>query len=257
MQSHHKKLALWRKWFNRSKAFNAQDLREMEDHLWVKMEDLMEKEHLTEDQAFLKAVESFGKKSDLIEVSTFIKQEELRKRRAYVLQFFLTLFILCSVYFFYRGFTLEKDIIDPSIPYGLPYYGEIIRPFGWNEHPMYKKNMFHEGVDIQAPVGAYIRSTADGIVREAGFKRAYGEAIVIRHCDMYTTLYAHCSELLVSEGDKVLRGQIIAKAGRTGMVLVPQIHYEVIKYGSPIDPIQHNEELRQQYLNQNSGVTEE
>lgn len=89
-----KRLILWRKWINRSKAFNARDLKEMEDLLWDKMEALMETEHLTEDQAFLKAVESFGSKSDLIEVTTALRKEELQKRRSFILQSLLTLALL-------------------------------------------------------------------------------------------------------------------------------------------------------------------
>lgn len=161
-------------------------------------------------------------------------------------------------YSFYRGLIppLPQNIIDPSIPYGLPYHGEIIRPFGMNEHPIFKKDLFHYGIDIQAPEGSSIRATADGIVIEAGRKGAYGDIIVIRHSDVYATLYAHCSELLVAEGDKVNRGQVIAKSGSTGIAMTPQIHYEVIKSVKSIDPIQHNEELRKKYFPKNSDSAE-
>ncbi len=94
----------------------------------------------------------------------------------------------------------------------------------------------HDGLDVGAPEGAAIRATADGVVRSAGPRGGYGNAVEIDHGNGLTTLYGHASELLVSPGDTVRAGQEIARVGNTGRSTGAHLHFEVRVGGRPVDP---------------------
>lgn len=120
-----------------------------------------------------------------------------------------------------------------------PSTSRITSEYGYRIHPVYKTRKFHSGIDIAAAYGTNIVASADGTVTLATDNGGYGKCIIINHGSGLTTLYAHNSSLLVSKGDKVVRGQIIAKAGSTGVSTGPHLHYEVRVNGSTTDPIQY------------------
>ena len=120
-----------------------------------------------------------------------------------------------------------------------PSTSKITSEYGYRIHPVYKTRKFHSGIDIAAAYGTNIVASADGTVTLATDNGGYGKCIIINHGSGLTTLYAHNSSLLVSKGDKVVRGQIIAKAGSTGVSTGPHLHYEVRVNGSTTDPIQY------------------
>jgi murein DD-endopeptidase MepM/ murein hydrolase activator NlpD len=92
-----------------------------------------------------------------------------------------------------------------------------------------------DGIDIAAPVGVAVHAAADGDCIYAGEElQTYGKLVLIRHANGFVTAYAVNSELEVKEGDKIRRGQIIAKSGVSGNV--PHLHFELRKDGKPIDP---------------------
>ena len=94
------------------------------------------------------------------------------------------------------------------------------------------------GLDILAAVGEAVHAAADGDVIYASDELAsYGKMIVIRHADGYVTTYAHLSEMSVSKGVAVKRGQIIGKTGRTGDAKRPELHFELRKGDASLDPI--------------------
>jgi len=126
--------------------------------------------------------------------------------------------------------------LDAKTPRGFPVSGSISPGFGWRIHPIFRIPDFHTGADITASYGSPVKATADGIVNEAGWAGGYGYTVKIYHRDGIETLYAHCSKLLVNVGDKVKRGQIIAKAGATGTATHSHVHYEVRRDGKAIDP---------------------
>ena len=111
--------------------------------------------------------------------------------------------------------------------------------YGYRNHPVYKSRKFHTGIDIGAGYGLNIIASADGTVTMATTNGGYGKCIIINHGSGLSTLYGHCSTLLVSAGDKVTRGQVIAKVGSTGVSTGPHLHYEVRVNGSTTDPIQY------------------
>ena len=97
-------------------------------------------------------------------------------------------------------------------------------------------------------VNAAIRAAADGVVAYSGNElKGYGNLVLIRHEDGYVTAYAHGSELFVKRGDTVKRGDVIAKAGQTGSVSSPQLHFEVRKGAVALDPMK--------FLSQNTAST--
>ncbi|MBI1183382.1 peptidoglycan DD-metalloendopeptidase family protein [bacterium] len=110
--------------------------------------------------------------------------------------------------------------------------------FGYRYHPVVKKSKLHNGVDFSAPKGTPVYATADGTVIEADTAKNYGIHIKIQNSDQYQTHFCHLNEMLVKVGDRVTKGQIIAKVGNTGLSMRPHLHYEVIENGKWVDPMQ-------------------
>jgi murein DD-endopeptidase MepM/ murein hydrolase activator NlpD len=116
-----------------------------------------------------------------------------------------------------------------------PVRGKIISNFGAKPNGL--KN---EGINIAVPEGTSIRAADDGVVAYAGNElKGYGNLILIRHAGGYVTAYAHAKELFVKRGDTVKRGDVIAKAGQTGSVTSPQLHFEVRKGATALDPLKY------------------
>lgn len=122
-------------------------------------------------------------------------------------------------------------------PFLRPVDGPIVSGFGYRVHPVFRRVKFHYGVDIAAPYGTPIRAAANGVVVFAGWRRAYGNTVILDHGNGLATLYAHCSQILVSEGEVVRQGQIIARVGSTGLSTGPHLHFEVRQYGEPVNPL--------------------
>ena len=108
-------------------------------------------------------------------------------------------------------------------------YGERINPITQN----YEK---HKGIDLSAPSGSSIYAAADGTVVLAQKSSTYGNYIIIDHSNGFETLYAHCSKLLVSSGQSVKKGQVIAKVGSTGQSTRPHLHFEVRLNNQSLNP---------------------
>lgn len=116
----------------------------------------------------------------------------------------------------------------------------VTSPYGYRIHPVTGKSRFHAGIDIGAAYGTSVLAANAGVVIVAGYNAGgYGNYVVINHGGGYTTLYAHCSSLLVSVGQQVSRGQVIATCGSTGMSTGPHIHFEVQLNGQTTNPMQY------------------
>ncbi len=113
---------------------------------------------------------------------------------------------------------------------------KISSKFGMQMHPIYRKRMMHNGIDLKAERGTEIFATADGIVRLADYKDVFGNRIIIDHDNVYSTLYAHLSVIKIKKGDKVKKGDVIGKVGSTGLSTSPHLHYEVKKSGNWVNP---------------------
>jgi murein DD-endopeptidase MepM/ murein hydrolase activator NlpD len=114
---------------------------------------------------------------------------------------------------------------------------KITSPFGMRYHPILKKDKMHTGIDIGIATGTPIYAMSEGKVIISTYSSSYGNMVVIDHGGGISSLYAHNSKLLVSEGQTVKKGQMIAKAGSTGRSTGPHLHFEVRKNGTPINPV--------------------
>ena len=116
-------------------------------------------------------------------------------------------------------------------------YMVVTSPQGHRIHPISGKESYHAGVDLDADMGDDIVAAAAGTVTMAGWFDGYGNTVMINHGGDLTTLYGHNSSVVVSEGQAVQQGQLIAKAGSTGNSTGPHCHFEVRPDGnSPVDP---------------------
>ncbi len=137
----------------------------------------------------------------------------------------------------------NKEKMLRCIPAIQPLSGKDIKRFasgfGYRIHPIYKTRKMHEGVDITAKTGTKIYATGDGVIDLAKYGRGYGKMVKIDHGYSYQTLYGHMSMILVKEGQKVKRGDVIGLVGNTGTSTGSHLHYEVRKNGQPVNPINY------------------
>ncbi len=121
----------------------------------------------------------------------------------------------------------------------VPASQRVTSNYGYRIHPVYKTKKFHSGIDIGAGYGSDIVAAESGTVTTATYGSGYGKYVVVNHGSGITTLYAHCSSLLVKAGDKVTRGQVIAKVGSTGVSTGNHLHFEVRINGATQDPLKY------------------
>ncbi len=136
----------------------------------------------------------------------------------------------------------NKEKLIASIPAIQPVDFHDLRRigslFGYRTDPFYKVVKFHEGIDFTAAIGTPIYATGDGVVELAEYNSGgYGNEIMINHGFTYETRYAHLSKINVKKGQRVKRGEIIGLMGNTGKSTAPHLHYEVLKAGTPLNPI--------------------
>ncbi len=116
-----------------------------------------------------------------------------------------------------------------------PVRGRVIAGFGPKPN-----GLQNDGINLAVPEGTPVKAAEDGVVAYAGNElKGYGNLVLVRHSNGFVTAYAHASEILVKRGDTVKRGQVIAKSGQTGNVTAPQLHFEIRKGATPVDPSQY------------------
>ena len=119
----------------------------------------------------------------------------------------------------------------PDQSFRWPAKGRVISGYG---------SSGNEGINISVPEGTAVKAAEDGTVAYAGSDvKGYGKLVLVRHSNGYVSAYAHNGELDVRPGEKVKRGQTIAKSGASGNVTSPQLHFEIRKGATPVDPMPH------------------
>jgi len=114
-----------------------------------------------------------------------------------------------------------------------PARGRIVSKFGKRSDGSH-----NDGIDISVPRGTDVLAAEDGVVAYADNQlKAYGNLILVRHDNGWVSAYAHADKMLVNRGDRVSRGQVIAKAGDTGAVETPTVHFELRDGSKPVDPL--------------------
>jgi len=123
-----------------------------------------------------------------------------------------------------------------TVDFQMPTVGVISSEFGMRFHPLDRRQKFHAGLDIAAPKGTPIKAAADGVVKFAGRRGGYGNAVIVQHSDGTETFYAHASALYVQVGQPVTAGATIAAVGSTGKSTGPHLHFEVRVNGVAVNP---------------------
>jgi murein DD-endopeptidase MepM/ murein hydrolase activator NlpD len=122
-------------------------------------------------------------------------------------------------------------------PSSWPVEGRIMDGFARRTDPFSGEGSFHKGVDITAPTGTVVRTTADGVVVQAEMVAGgYGRLVIVDHGGGMQTYYAHLSKILVRAGQEVSRTEVIGLVGTSGRTTAPHLHYEVRVGGAPINP---------------------
>ena len=152
-----------------------------------------------------------------------------------------------------QNFELKKPELDEEVPIAKPVQQQVADPdaaptmgsMRWpvkgkiiSEYGAKPNGLKNEGINIAVPEGTGVRAAESGVVAYAGNElKGYGNLVLIRHEGGWVTAYAHAKELFVKRGDIVKRGDVIAKAGQTGSVSSPQLHFEVRKGATAMDPL--------------------
>lgn len=119
----------------------------------------------------------------------------------------------------------------------LPIKGTLTSGYGYRADPKSGHRSFHQGQDIAAPYGTAVYAVADGVVITSRYQNSYGNVVTIDHGGGIATVYAHNSSLLVSEGTRVTKGQVISKVGSTGYSTGNHLHFEVRINGKTVNPM--------------------
>ena len=138
----------------------------------------------------------------------------------------------------------ESDERWRHIPSVIPVAGgRFTDQFGWRIHPLTGQRQFHEGLDISANRGTPVRAPADGVVEVVVSRykpnQSYGKQVIINHGNGFRTIYAHLKGIDVNEGQKVKRFDRIGTVGDTGRATGPHLHYEVLREGSKVNPMDY------------------
>ena len=127
-----------------------------------------------------------------------------------------------------------------AMPSIMPTKGWLTSAFARErEHPILHLARPHEGIDLSAKMGMDIEAPAAGVVTQVSWVEGYGNMLTIDHGYGLVTRYAHCSKILVVRGQRVKRGQQVAKVGNTGLSTGPHLHYEVWVNGRPVNPMKY------------------
>ena len=131
-----------------------------------------------------------------------------------------------------------QDVKDRYPDY-FPTVGNFDSPFGYRQDPLTGETRYHAGMDIDASMGEAVWAAGKGTVIFTGVDSGYGNHICVDHGGGLVTKYAHLSEILVSVGDAVGKGDLIGRVGATGRVTGPHLHFEVIKDGQTVSPVDY------------------
>ncbi len=138
----------------------------------------------------------------------------------------------------YEALLQKKTDLDhtPSI---MPTVGYLMRGYGMKRDPFTGQVKLHAGLDISNAIGTRVVATANGVVEKTEIMTGLGKTVVIDHGNGYKTVYGHLSAYKVRPGEVITRGQIIALMGNSGYSTGPHLHYEVLKNGASINPMQN------------------
>lgn len=118
-----------------------------------------------------------------------------------------------------------------------PLGGRMSSFFGNRKHPIYRKTMFHNGLDIASSYGTYIGAAREGVVISTGWNGSYGKAVTVQHDNGYRTMYGHMSVIYAKPGDKVKAGKVLGRVGSTGSSTGPHLHFTMWHNNRLLNPL--------------------
>lgn len=133
----------------------------------------------------------------------------------------------------------EQQLLLSHTPSIAPVVGVITDGFGPRIDPITRQAAFHDGLDISAAYGTPVKAPAEGLVVFADREAGYGRVVKINHGYGFVTVYGHLDRILVKEGQRVKRGEVIGRVGMTGRTTGPHLHYEVWKDGEKQNPLHY------------------
>lgn len=131
------------------------------------------------------------------------------------------------------GFEERQNILGMFL---LPSRGRITSGFGWRRSPLSRGREFHTGIDIANLPGTPVLASQAGRVIFAGAHKGYGNLVILQHANGYSTRYGHLSRIRVKYGSRVRQGDVIGAVGSTGRATGAHLHFEIRKYGQPLNP---------------------
>jgi murein DD-endopeptidase MepM/ murein hydrolase activator NlpD len=135
---------------------------------------------------------------------------------------------------------IDRTLREQTLPDGAPVAGAWVSSlFGFRSDPVTGKREFHQGIDLAGRPEMPIAAVAAGIVTWSGIRYGYGNMVEISHGNGYLTRYAHNRKNLVAVGERVEKGEIIALMGSSGRSTGTHVHFEVVRYGTHVDPRRH------------------
>lgn len=135
---------------------------------------------------------------------------------------------------------LQRELRKQILPEGRPVQrGFMSSGFGNRQDPVSGEFSFHRGVDFAGNAGDLVIAVGAGVVTFAGYRPDYGYVVDVTHGDGYVTRYAHNARVLVRQGETVARGQRLAIMGSTGRSTGPHVHFEVLRNGTPVNPLSY------------------
>jgi beta-lactamase regulating signal transducer with metallopeptidase domain len=149
----------------------------------------------------------------------------------------LTSMVIVTMMFNFTSSTAAKNSISDGDFMNPLASSRLTLGFGAKTHPITNKPYQHNGIDLAALLGSDVMSSADGTVIEADYDDNRGNFLLLQHDNGYTTLYSHLSEILVSKGSNVKRGEKIATVGNSGLSTGPHLHFEISKNNQAVDPL--------------------
>ncbi|MEM9822334.1 MAG: M23 family metallopeptidase, partial [Bacteroidota bacterium] len=203
---------------------------ELLDHLCCDIEALLQQDVLF-SQAIEQVFSRYSKETlQKIEQQSILSQQNNNNM---ITKFSLAA-VLTTVFTITAFFGVHYD--PPS---GSPIGGDlhVTSHFGWRMHPVHKEKKMHKGIDLRAPIGTPVLATSGGVVLEVQrANKGYGNMVTLQHDDTYITRYSQLSEIKVTKGQTIDKGQVIALSGNSGASTGPHLHYEVLKDGQHVDP---------------------
>lgn len=131
------------------------------------------------------------------------------------------------------------NALDRALPSFWPAAGTLTSGFGWRRHPLGMRWRHHAGIDLDGEIGDLVWAASEGTVARVDEVPTYGRLVEIDHGFGVTTLYAHADEVLVKVGQRVERGQPVARVGNTGFSTGPHLHFEVRLDGHAVNPLEY------------------